>query len=120
MRFEHKGLKCLILRMESLGHLCGYVGVDNLPSTFNEYEIDVHGGVTYNQSMDYMVSDTMKEYFSDCTDVIEFDAAHYMNVSPYMSGKLNLGGTYKNMLFMKDETIKLAEQLLRKELTHDE
>lgn len=118
LQFEHKGLKCLILRVEGLGHLCGYVGVKSLPKDFDEYDLDVHGSVTFNQSLE-SCSETMKQYFTDSEYVIGFDAAHYMDVSPKLESVMNkmlTGGTYKNIRHMKEETIKLANQLSHKEL----
>jgi len=117
LRFEHNGLKCLVLRMEQLGHLCGYVGIKEYPVDFDEYSIDVHGGVTYESTVENSFG-VMKDYFEDCKHVIGFDAAHYMDISPKMETMLNkhlYGGTYKNMAYMKEETIKLAEQLARTE-----
>lgn len=112
LQFEHEGLKCLVLRMETLGHLCGYVGVKELPKGFDECEIDVHGGVTFNAHIDDC-NDIMKEYFNDCNYVIGFDTAHYIDLSPKMQNK---GGIYRNIIYVRDETIKLAEQLTYKKL----
>lgn len=112
LSFEHGGLSCLILRTE-LGHLCGYVGLKEHPNDFDEYSIDVHGGVTYSSTVENSFG-TMKEHFENCKYIIGFDAAHYMDISPKMESMLNkhlYGGTYKNMSYMKEETIKLAEQL---------
>lgn len=112
--FEHRGLKCLILRTE-LGHLCGYVGLNSLSNEYDENEIEVHGGVTFDNSIRNCHFNLAKHYvFDDVKRVIGFDAAHYMDISPKMESMLNkhlYGGTYKNMSYMKEETIKLAEQL---------
>ena len=59
VRFDHVGLKCQILRHETLGHLCGYVIVPNdhvgsekhyrdVPFEFQ----DVNGGLTFAMKVD--------------------------------------------------------------------
>src|SRR5690625_5293703 len=95
LKFEHEGLKCLILRMESLGHLCGYVGVKEYPQGFDEYEIAVHGGVTFNKPIETCSSE-MKDYFEDCKYVIGFDAAHAGDLTPYGESRFRdmFGGAY--------------------------
>lgn len=111
LQFEHNGLKCLVLRVE-LGHLCGYVGIKHIPQNFDEYEVDVHGGVTFSQPIENC-SGRVSEYFKGCKYVIGFDAAHAGDLIPAMQ---QIGGEYRNILYMREEAVKLAEQLSYKEL----
>ncbi|GAI67576.1 unnamed protein product, partial [marine sediment metagenome] len=57
--FEHARLKCLILRHQELGHLCGYVAVpkghpcygkhyDHMPYD-DLFPVEVHGGLTFSR-----------------------------------------------------------------------
>jgi hypothetical protein len=108
--FEHEGFKCAIYRVPSLGHLCGYVGVSNLDSDFDEYSIDVHGGVTYFQDAEESHGE-MKEHFSDCDKVIGFDTAHYSDLVPSMP---YMRGTYKDVIFVRRELEKMVGQLKTK------
>lgn len=60
--FEHAGYKCLILRHDEMGHLCGYVGVPKGHLCYGKsrhympYEdllsVSVHGGLTYSEEGD--------------------------------------------------------------------
>lgn len=108
--FEHEGFKCAIYRVPSLGHLCGYAGVNNLVDEFSEHDIDVHGGVTYFQENKNSYG-AMQDYFKDCDFVIGFDTAHYMDLVPFMPSMPDMGGTYKDVSFVRNEIIKMVEQL---------
>lgn len=111
LQFEHAGLRCLVLRAE-LGHLCGYVGAEHLPQNFDEYEVDVHGGVTFSQPLE-SCSERLSEFFEGCEHVFGFDAAHAGDLIPTMQ---QVGGEYRNILYMREEAVKLAEQLSYKRL----
>lgn len=104
------GLPYKIVR-HALGHLCGYVGVDeNHPyyrKDYNElYEddvsLDVHGGVTFTDHFPH------NDFWW-----IGFDSAHYGDLCP---SNLKFGfafehDTYKNVNFILKEIVKLSAQL---------
>jgi hypothetical protein len=104
MIFEHKGLKCVIARMPQ-GFLNGYVAVPkNHPLWGKDYNddnvlmLEVHGGITYADKY-------LKGYeLPDKDDLwwFGFDTAHFEDFK-----------NPKDMEYVKKETIKLAEQLIR-------
>lgn len=112
MEFEHCGLKCKILRVMTMGYLCGYVGI---PETHNHYkkgydylnkidELEVHGGLTFSDKMN---DEDGLWYFG-------FDAAHAFDLMPF--ARINSErDTYKDMNYMKKECEKLAEFLAKVE-----
>lgn len=106
--FEHKGLKCAIYRVEQLGHLCGYVGTREIVE--NADYLDVHGGVTFDQKYNDLQG-WRDEYFIDCLQVIGFDGAHAGDLIPSMP---IMGGTYRDMMYMRNEVVKLADQISKK------
>lgn len=114
LRFEHVGLKCLVIRANHLGHLNGYVGMNGIDSTLDSLEakIDVHGGVTFFQPISNL-PDMLSAHFKDCTHVVGFDTAHYSDLVPYFFSKgMQVGdGTYRDMEYVKEQTEKMAEQL---------
>jgi len=110
--FEYKGHKCAIYRHQSLGHLCGYVGMKKIED-FDEHSVGVHGGVTYFVEAEN-VFDEMKEYFSDDDYVIGFDTAHFDDLVPSMANMglgILSGGTYKDVFYVKKEIEGMVDQL---------
>lgn len=120
------GFPCLIVRT-TLGHLCGYVGVNNQHKYFEKGydEIPVDIELTYS---DLCQPSTDENQHTIChipgkgeTDNIwwlGFDCAHLGEISPGMSfyGNENLGSMckgeiYKNMNYVKKEISSLARQL---------
>lgn len=117
MEFEHCGLKCKILRVITMGHLCGYVGI---PETHKHYkkgyddlnridELQVHGGLTFSNKMN---DEDGLWYFG-------FDAAHRFDLMPLISRRLFRPSIesqeYRDMSYMKKECEKLAEFLAKVE-----
>lgn len=131
--FVHKGINCRVLRVVNYeylhaafgGYLCGYVRLDEFHpwcgKTHNEIECDCHGGLTYSQF------EKNDEFW------IGFDCAHSGDIAP--SVELNMRNdpmwqkmkeereklfmklkcawprdTYKNIFYVKNECIALAEQ----------
>lgn len=124
LKFQHKGMKCLVLRMPEMGHLCGYIRIKELPEEFDEYDYHVHGNITFSQNI-VDCSDTIKSYFEDEEYVVGFDASHAEDLVPSVAISLRKGQfsyvsgrKYRNMIYMKEETMKLAEQLVQKNLPY--
>ncbi len=77
--FTHKNLDCAIVNNET--HRCGYVGVPkdhplhgkNYNDVLEDYDISVHGGLTYSSS------ETSEEYPIYKKDIwwFGYDCAHY-------------------------------------------
>lgn len=103
--FKYKGYECEIIRHPHLGHLCGYVTVyAPHPAYGKDYydltEIECHGGLTYS-----------------CTNLnstkIGFDCAHIGDYVPYMV-QVSVypdSDVYRNMEYVKNECIKIVDQL---------
>lgn len=113
VEFEHCGLKCKILRVKTLGHLCGYVGIPENHRFYkksyddlNEInELEVHGGLTFSDT----IGNDGLWYFG-------FDAAHGCDLTPFMPlssfrSSTNESREYRDMNYMKKECEKLAEFL---------
>ncbi len=104
MEFEHCGLKCKILRVKIMGHLCGYVGIPENHRFYkksyhdlNEInQIEVHGGLTFageindNDGLWYFGFDA-----AHCGDLIPFIPPSPFRSSIYESQE------YRDINFMK-------------------
>lgn len=88
--FEYLGYKCEIKR-NALGNLCGYIYVTNRNVLNNTYDLDVHGGITY-----------------ETNNKIGFDCGHYGDFSPYGSNYSE--SEYRNVEYVTNELKSLAEQ----------
>lgn len=136
---EETGLPCLIVRHNTSGHLCGYVGVFENHPLFDVYYDDpkchhlvVHGGITF--------CDFCQDYGNECDDICHvpadgasdrvwwfgFDMAHSGDLQPgyYDANWIDTGmGTpiandilhrhdeYRNIGYVKSECADLAGQL---------
>jgi hypothetical protein len=103
--FEINGLPAKIIKHDSLGHLCGYIG---LPKTHKSYgvddyrcEVDVHGGWTYS----YDHAPTFKP---DGFWWLGFDCAHAGDIVPAAGIAVCAGDTYKDEAFVEAELRKAA------------
>lgn len=105
LKFEHIGLKCEIMRVPKLGHLCGYV---ELPKNhiWNEFTdenfgfINVHGGITYC-------------FQQGGSTIIGFDCAHVGDLIP--SRNYTTFGTqdsYKDIDYVMNECKSLVQIIL--------
>ena len=117
--FEHAGLKCLILRHDELGHLCGYVGVlkghpcygkDSEHMPYDDlFPVEVHGGLTFSRVGND--GDTWPKGFW----WLGFDCAHAWDVVPSIEELLRPARGpregYKNFQYVKREIESLARQL---------
>ena len=94
---EPTGLRCMILRHQSMQHLCGYVklpdGWTDIGESFN-----VHGGVTFTGEL----QPEAEGYW------IGFDCAHSGDLTPFMLGLGPCSGTYRTIDYVKSECENLA------------
>lgn len=117
--FESFGLKCRIIRIEGLGSLCGYVGVEKGNILYGKdysygwdenklspiekaiNDIRVHGGLTFADTLDH-----------DGLWYFGFDCAHSGDVMPRHPFNLGMTGeTYKDMEYVTGEVVSLAKQV---------
>jgi len=86
------------IKRQKMGHLCGYVILPDgvVIDQSNENNYNVHGGITYNDGKK-----------------IGFDAAHYDDWNSIITME---GSTYKDVNFMKNEIVKLIDQIEEKKL----
>lgn len=131
---EPTGLDCLAVRNPHMGNWCGYVG---LPpehpwhgKTYDDLDIDVHGGLTYSEACD----ENATEEHGIChvpdpgrpDDVwwLGFDCGHAHDTMPGLRAReraLGLpemppmpgppGPTYKPLAYVQAECASLARQL---------
>lgn len=135
VEFRHDGLPCLLKRTP-FGAWCGYVGVP--PGhpwhgrDYNDVSADVHGGLTYSRKCDESIGICHVPEPGEPEDVywLGFDCAHSCDLVPdsyKMSGEIRAksfrlyddddddadvgySGTYRDLAFVRAETVKLAEQ----------
>ena len=105
--FQHKGFDCMVLRMPSQGHLCGYVGLKKDHKFYNlhydKIDVDVHGGLTYAEKGE-----------DGNLSWIGFDCAHHNDYLPGSNFGIlgGVNGQYRNKEFVTSELKKLVEQLV--------
>ena len=118
MEFEHCGLKCKILRVLTIGHLCGYVGIPENHRFYkksyddlNEInELEVHGGLNFAGKINA----------KDGLWFFGFDAAHCGDLIPFMPpgpfrSSIYESQEYRDISFMEKECEKLAEFLAKEQ-----
>lgn len=111
------GLPCLIVRHPEIGTLCGYVAVPpGHPlhgSTMGSVELDdlaVHGGITYAGPCNGHVCHVPFEGEPEDVLWLGFDAGHG---GDYMPACAQVGGIYRTLSYMIEQTNQLAQQLSR-------
>ncbi len=116
------GYSLHIQRHDSMGHLCGYVGIpaghpwygksdEHILMADNDYP-EVHGGLTYSSS--HKPGDPRGSKSSLWW--LGFDCAHCGDLSPAMlkySDRLVRDETYKDWAYVKAECESLARQALQ-------
>lgn len=118
---EETGFDCLIVR-NSMGALCGYVGVPNNHKfygiDYDELDLEVHGGLTYSDTCDVGGKICHSHEKGDVIaneDVwwLGFDCSHYMDYSPYYSYNDHRDDvkSYKDIAYVENECKKLAIQI---------
>lgn len=124
--WQHAGLDCMIVRVPSMLHLCGYVGVKpghplfgmGYDAASEKIDADVHGGLTFADSCSGNICHVSDDP-EDKTWWFGFDCTHYGDVSPMMSayhtrGFADIGGPsgeYRTIEFVTQEAERLAEQI---------
>lgn len=127
LEFEYRSYKCQISRNPLHGFLKGYVFIPihslcSDPDIY--YELDVHGGMTFSQEHEV----NGLSFF-----ILGFDCAHLQDLMPsetceyhvenkrimgefsYTPNNLFPEKTYKNIEFVKNELMKLVDQMIEKE-----
>jgi len=107
-------MPCMIIRNESLGHLCGYVGVlEGSPLWkvhYNEVYADVHGGLTWSD----FYSENIVGVAHDKIWWFGFDCAHLNDYEPAMAARYGANfatgsyDQYKSVKYVQYECTKLA------------
>lgn len=110
---EETGMPCMAIRVANFGHWCGYVGVsEGHPLYEQDYTneivsgLEVHGGVTFADSNTSFLAFEAQQ---GSLWVFGFDCAHMGDYSP--SFPWTRGGTYRNLIYVKNECAALAQQL---------
>jgi hypothetical protein len=109
-------IPCSIHR-SSILILCGYVHIDRDNKLWglsyddvHKYDIDVHGGLTYNG-------------YDDNIWIFGFDCGHHGDLIPYyiinddLYKIIDITGTYRDMNYVISEVEQLAEQLSKYSLS---
>ena len=118
--WKHDGFDCMIVR-NSLGNLCGYVGVKEghpwFGKDYNDVDAEVHGGLTYS---DYCAGHICHpdDESGGKTFWLGFDCAHLGDLVPglrsYMDSPRGFGpygqDDYKDIRYVSSETEGLARQ----------
>lgn len=124
LTFEHFNRKCCISR-NKFGNLCGYVAIEdkNDPlwfSGYNDLDADIYGGLTFSGFSVQLSREICRQ--SSSVWWIGFDTSHSDDLSPSLIGKdlydnlpknIIKRTTYKNIEFVKNETMLLSERLNR-------
>jgi hypothetical protein len=104
LAFTVQGFMCKIERIDEIGHLCGYIMVeDTHPWYAKDYgelsDVDVHGGLTYRGLF-------------PTYSWLGFDCAHVGDLIPRLNHLANddSGDVYRDMGYVVNELIKLANQ----------
>lgn len=134
-RDDYTGLRCLMRRMPTQGHWCGYVGLppqhrlhkkyyapekgqrgsDGFYMAPAEYDsiiesIKVHGGITFCGSeidIEENVSDQPGDYYW----WVGFDCAHSFDFTPGMPMMAYKDAKYRDVNYVQEQVTSLAHQL---------
>ncbi len=124
------GMPCLLVRSETSGILCGYVGVNDKHQLFGvsymnvEESIDVHGGLTYSdkcQGRICHVAEPDEEVWwfgFDCGhgfDVHPGFAALYKKLGREALTSCFTSGTYRTVSYVREQCAQLAKQLVKRD-----
>lgn len=111
------GYPCHLVRVDEIATWSGYAGVAKghpLHSVHHDrlYLIaDAHGGLSFSGPLDFederhRPDPAFKEHW-----FFGFDAAHYMDVMPFMVRRMKQPGTYKDFRYMRGHAEALVEAL---------
>ena len=107
--FYHAGVRCVIKRTPSGGHLCGYVAIPRGHPDYCKINTDdessghyrVHGGITYAEK-------TLPPIYDTGLWWIGFDCAHAGDFCPRHSMASDKDESYRDIGFVRFECAKLA------------
>jgi hypothetical protein len=116
------GYPCLAVRHGSLGHWCGYVAVPPGHSahgkSYDDVEVEVHGGLTYANLCSGRVCHIPKPGEPDDVFWLGFDCAHCDDLSPgtravlpSLRSEYGQSDTYRTLEYVESECASLARQL---------
>lgn len=128
---EETGYPCLIVRAESTGSLCGYIGISKghplFDKSYDDAEVTVHGGLTFSDrcqpSHDESRGICHIDPSNDNVWWFGFDCAHFMDYNPAMEALLKTFADrpqrppcmpkdiYRNIAYVTSEVQSLAQQL---------
>lgn len=108
--FDHKGYRCAILRVETAGHLCGYVKIDSSSKLYKmdygdihkKYDINVHGGLTFSDPLSYK---GLNDFY------IGFDCRHMIDLAPF-SIDFGPGSIYRGIEYVENQIKQLVDQII--------
>jgi hypothetical protein len=107
------GLRAVVIMHSELGHRCGYVGVPDTHPLFEanygsipeDYDLTVHGGLTYSGNGDYPVPSDLWWFGYDCGHL--GDAA----APGSLLARFAFGGVHRTLEYCENECESLAKQL---------
>lgn len=116
VEWRHNGMPCLMVRHNTLGHWCGYVGLPpEHPWYGKEYSDDavnvsVHGGLTYSKECHGNVCHIAQPGEPEHVWWLGFDCAHCDDHSPGLGYEWG-HSIYRTLAYVQQQTKELAEQL---------
>lgn len=106
------GLPMMIIR-NTIGALCGYVGVNEGHSLFGksymDLDLQVHGGLTFANKCSGHICHVPEAGQPDHVWWLGFDCAHAFDQAPGM--RFAIDDEYRDIEYVKAECAKLAQQL---------
>jgi hypothetical protein len=115
---EETGLDCLMVRHDSLGHWCGYVGVAEghpaFEKDYDDVDVRVHGGLTFAAACQADACHVPEPGRPEKVWWLGFDCAHAFDLSPSFRGRDRIFGDradYRDRAYVEAEIAALAGQL---------
>jgi len=126
--FITKNNRIGVVILGSMGFRCGYIsiGENDLLEDYEYYEIDVHGGLTYQgkDNIDEVIKNKLTpeefNYIKKNITYIGFDCGHYTDGNSYadlieygveVEHQFSIGGQVKTLDYVKNEIQKMDSQL---------
>lgn len=120
IEWRNEGFPCLMIRHPSMGHWCGYVGVEPghpWHGSQDDSIADVHGGITYSKECAGSVCHVPQPGEPEHVWWLGFDCAHSGDLSP--CSLVHFGAhhgvdreTYRDERYVRAQTEALAKQAL--------
>jgi hypothetical protein len=118
LEWRYRDLPCLIVRSDSTGALCGYVGVARSHpwhgQKYDVIEAAAHGGLTYADACAGDICHVPQPGESDDVWWVGFDCAHAWDICPIYGALLAIPsyGTYRDIAYVRAEVEQLADQAI--------